>query len=252
MPQRQGLFKVPRKACAECIKPLGVLSFVLVVSVITFSFKPCLGGNRYGLPTIKSRREIATVLESLKMRTGAELGVKIGTFAEHNLNHWKSCSKYYLIDLWGEQVNYADLSNINQSMQDSNFQYAQHRLSQWQDKTVFLRQLTSKAAENIPANSLDFIYVDARHDYCGVMEDLRLYWPKLRLGGILAGHDYLDATAPQLKNSKQDWSLCANGSHHMGAVKGAVDDFAQDHSLVVTVTYKETMWPTWMARKQQS
>ena len=31
----------------------------------------------------------------------------------------------------------------------------------------------------------------ARHDYCGVKEDLETYWPKLRRGGILAGHDYL-------------------------------------------------------------
>jgi hypothetical protein len=30
-----------------------------------------------------------------------------------------------------------------------------------------------------------------RHDYCGVMEDLVAYWPKLRSGGIIAGHDYV-------------------------------------------------------------
>jgi hypothetical protein len=30
-----------------------------------------------------------------------------------------------------------------------------------------------------------------RHDYCGVKEDLENYWPKLKRGGIIAGHDYL-------------------------------------------------------------
>jgi hypothetical protein len=29
--------------------------------------------------------------------------------------------------------------------------------------------------------------VDARHDYCGAKEDIELYWPKLREGGIMAG-----------------------------------------------------------------
>lgn len=33
--------------------------------------------------------------------------------------------------------------------------------------------------------SLDFVYVDARHDYCAVKEDILLYWPKVRPGGIL-------------------------------------------------------------------
>lgn len=37
------------------------------------------------------------------------------------------------------------------------------------------------------------IYVDARHDYCGVMDDLNAWWPKLREGGLAAGHDYVFA-----------------------------------------------------------
>ena len=45
-----------------------------------------------------------------------------------------------------------------------------------------------------------------RHDYCGVQEDLRNWWPKLRRGGILAGHDYLNADSPPVKKSRQDWS----------------------------------------------
>ena len=29
-----------------------------------------------------------------------------------------------------------------------------------------------QAAEQIPDGSLDYVYVDARHDYCGVKEDI--------------------------------------------------------------------------------
>ena len=45
-----------------------------------------------------------------------------------------------------------------------------------------------------------------RHDYCGVQEDLRNWWPKLRRGGIFAGHDYLTADSPPVLDTKQDWS----------------------------------------------
>lgn len=87
----------------------------------------------------------------------------------------------------------------------------------------------------IENESLDYIYVDARHDYCGVKEDLNNFWPKLRTGGIFAGHDYL--TADEVAG--QDWSLCQDGSMNRGAVKGAVDEFAELHGLQVTVTYQE-------------
>jgi predicted O-methyltransferase YrrM len=41
--------------------------------------------------------------------------------------------------------------------------------------------------------SFDFVYIDARHDYASALEDIRDWWPKVRRGGILAGHDYVDA-----------------------------------------------------------
>ena len=41
--------------------------------------------------------------------------------------------------------------------------------------------------------SLDFVYIDARHDYCAMTEDLLAYWPLVAPGGILAGHDYMSS-----------------------------------------------------------
>jgi len=41
---------------------------------------------------------------------------------------------------------------------------------------------SSEAVDLFLNESLDWIYIDARHDYTGVSEDLRLYWPKLRPG----------------------------------------------------------------------
>ena len=34
-------------------------------------------------------------------------------------------------------------------------------------------------------------YIDARHDYCGCSEDIQNWWPKVKPGGIMAGHDYV-------------------------------------------------------------
>ena len=110
--------------------------------------------------------------------------------------------------------------------------------------------LSSDAAKLIPNNSLDYVYVDARHDYCGVTDDLLNYWPKVRPGGIFAGHDYVAAKDSQKKSTGQDWSLCADGSRRHGAVKEAVLDFANERHLQIVVVYKEqVMNPSWMIRK---
>jgi len=42
----------------------------------------------------------------------------------------------------------------------------------------------------IPDISLDFVFIDAMHTYEAVKEDIRAWFPKIRSGGIVAGHDY--------------------------------------------------------------
>jgi predicted O-methyltransferase YrrM len=42
-----------------------------------------------------------------------------------------------------------------------------------------------------PDESLDFIFIDAAHTYADTVELLRAFLPKVKRGGILAGHDHL-------------------------------------------------------------
>jgi len=39
-------------------------------------------------------------------------------------------------------------------------------------------------------NSLDFVFIDANHVYEAVKDDLQAWFPKVKTGGIIAGHDY--------------------------------------------------------------
>jgi hypothetical protein len=58
--------------------------------------------------------------------------------------------------------------------------------------------------------SLDFVFIDGDHSYEGVTRDIKAYWPKVKVGGVISGHDY-----------EGGWVDC----------KKAVDDFFGDSNL---------------------
>lgn len=57
----------------------------------------------------------------------------------------------------------------------------------------FLRMESVQAVKTFADESVDFVFIDADHDYEHCAEDIRNWSKKLKPGGILAGHDYYDA-----------------------------------------------------------
>ena len=81
-------------------------------------------------------------------------------------------------------------------------------------------------------NSLDFIYIDALHTYEGCKKDIKLWWPKLKKGGLFSGHDYINGRLPE-------------GNF---GVKKAVDEFVKKYNLNLFIT--DETWPTWYTIKE--
>lgn len=53
-----------------------------------------------------------------------------------------------------------------------------------------VRMMSVDAAKNYKDDSLDFVFVDGDHEYDGCKADIVAWLPKIKSGGILAGHDY--------------------------------------------------------------
>jgi len=47
-----------------------------------------------------------------------------------------------------------------------------------------------EAAKQFEEESLDFVFIDGDHSYTAVKADIIAWLPRVRTGGILAGHDY--------------------------------------------------------------
>lgn len=114
------------------------------------------------------------------------------------------------------------------------------------------RNYTTVCAKRIDDGYLDYVYVDARHDRKGVLVDLEAWWPKIRAGGILAGHDF---TTQELWGSgpgeHQNWTINYDGSIDVSGrvVRGAVEDFAKRKNRQIQLTYKDGNLPSWAIRK---
>jgi hypothetical protein len=201
----------------------------------------------YILYPLDSRLDIASqyLASTPSMKVGAELGVLKADFLVHTLDNWPQFTKYYAVDAWTHQENYVDSVNFAQETHNLIYKEALEKMARWKDKIVVLKNWTSEARHAVPDGSLDYLYVDARHDYCGVMQDLVQWWPKVKVGGLICGHDYVFAIEVQ----DQDWSLCGDGTINPGAVRGAANDFMTKHNIQFIPTMKETL-PSFCGIKQ--
>lgn len=120
---------------------------------------------------------INEVLKDKKNLIGIQLGSFCGQSTQMFLNSGVF-SKLYTIDSYdGDKIiDYAQKIFIDRFMNN--------------DKIVKIKKLTSQAVKCFEDDSIDFIYIDANHEYEFVKSDIINYLPKLKKGGIMAGHDY--------------------------------------------------------------
>jgi Methyltransferase domain len=187
------------------------------------------------LAYVPARDELPAVLRSRRLLgRGVEVGVKLGKFSDFLLARWPG-EKLISVDPWlaAGPDDYVDHANVSQDEHERSYRETCQRLAKYGDRSEIWRQTSLQAADQIEDGTLDFVYLDARHDYESVKEDLEAWFPKVRAGGIVAGHDYADGSFP---------------SGDFG-VKRAVDEFFARLHLPVFQTRGSTpveMFPTWL------
>lgn len=157
---------------------------------------------------------------------GVEIGVAGGHFTKQIMATWSSLDRLYIVDAWQYfETGYNDPCNLSDAEQEERYQQVKKDFSA-EPRVMIIRALSSNAAKMFTRSSVDFIYLDANHSELETGRDLEAWYPMLRSGGIIAGHDYEPG----------------NGIGY--GVKAAVDKFAAQRGLPVYVTNTDRCRPS--------
>ena len=117
---------------------------------------------------------------------GAEIGVYCGDYA---LTYLKSLDikKVYLIDPY---TKHKDYDEFTAEVLKSAEEVAHKKLKVYEDRIIWIKAKSAEVAVNFANESLDFVYIDGNHQCQFVLEDITLYYPKVKKGGLISGHDY--------------------------------------------------------------
>ena len=153
----------------------------------------------------------------------AEIGVFFGTNARRMFKNL-DIETMFLIDPYEKYQGYANGKKIATFLPTS-FKPALKLLNRYADRVVPL-QMTSEDVVDFVPNDLDMVYIDGNHAYDYVKKDIELYYPKVKPGGIIGGHDI-------------------DGNSHGVNVQRAVYEFADKNNLQVNV--RKPDW--WIIKK---
>mmetsp|Transcript_13143 Transcript_13143/g.46577 ORF Transcript_13143/g.46577 Transcript_13143/m.46577 type:complete len:226 (+) Transcript_13143:129-806(+) len=134
--------------------------------------------------------------------TAVEIGVREGHFSRHFLEHWSGAA-YHGIDPLRLD---ADLENYKNSAPDVyNFGLETIAILDAEPRFTFHHGIDEAFVNSFPDGSVDFVYIDSLHNYEAVQDTFRRWYPKLRRGGIISGHDFCGAADARKEEAPKLW-----------------------------------------------
>lgn len=147
-----------------------------------------------------------------KNSRGAELGVYKGALSKRLLI--RKDLHLLMVDSWGVyRDGYAQSDDYHARTSaddhDGAMRMATGLTDFAADRREIIRSDSVAAAANVPDGSLDFVFVDADHTYEGCMADIKAWFPKIKPGGLLCGHDFEHPEYPKWGVAQAVREFCA-------------------------------------------
>lgn len=160
---------------------------------------------------LKNRLELAQYFAKLGFKSGAEVGACFGRYSEILCQNIPDL-KLFAIDNWNNKNN----TRRERTLGLSGEAVTREKLAPYH--ATILKKNSLDAAKDIVDESLDFVFIDADHQYQAVKDDIHVWVKKVKRGGIISGHDYY-----------------IFGSGNRGVVD-AVDEYVKEHRCQLQTT----------------
>ncbi len=133
--------------------------------------------------------DLSKLFAELNFNKGVEVGTDQGLYAEV-LCQDNPNLELFCVDPWISDVYEKGASGVVEDDNYFNDRYNEtvERLKPYNAKLI--RKTSMDALADFEDNSLDFVYIDANHDFLNFTMDLHYWMKKVRPGGIISGHDY--------------------------------------------------------------
>jgi hypothetical protein len=182
---------------------------------------------------------------------GVEVGTFKGEFSKEIMENWEG--SLYMVDVWRPLSNEEYLDSSNHGNHETQiYGEAMNNIKGFEDRAVMVRATSEIASDMFEDNSLDFVYIDANHAYDYVVQDIELWYPKVKEGGYLCGHDYINMDwnkDPNFTQNGKDKHIYSNNFYHgVFGVNPAVDEFCEKNGYDSQVT-KEWFGTWWLKKK---
>lgn len=178
------------------------------------------------LRNLVSLKDRISMLQHLPVGgTVAEIGVNEGDFSQMILS---ICApeKLILMDIWGTRRYHGGL-----------FEKVKDRFASFIDRSVveIIRDYSFNAIASCPDHYFDWVYLDTDHSFPTTRKELELLQPKMKPGGIIAGHDYIIG----------NW----NAGVRYGVMEAVREFCIQHHWEMVYLTHELGTTPSFAIRK---
>jgi len=121
------------------------------------------------------------------VEVGSWKGKSIAYFVVEAANRGKQISAY-AVDTWKGSEEHTDYNEVKT---DTLYELFLNNIDPIRDMFQHIRKPSLEAANDFEDDSVDFVFIDAAHDYESVKADISAWIPKVKSKGIIAGHDYL-------------------------------------------------------------
>ena len=130
------------------------------------------------------------LINDLKLKNIAEIGVYRGDFAKEVLKKSQSITHYIMVDPWRNLAAWNKPWNKNDDTFNVYYQETLDKTEFAKEKIQVLRGMTTEVIDQIKDESCDLVYVDGDHTLKGITIDLINLWPKVKSNGFILGDDF--------------------------------------------------------------